>query len=313
MGVLTRKIAISILTLTLTIIALTTTTFAWFTLATSNTVDGIQLNVTLGDDLELSLDNISYYQSLSRDMIDEIIKQLKLVDVTSLDGIGFSKRSSSGGLIENADYISLTLYFRTLNPRLKYVYLSNNISDTLTYQNAKGEGTFFVANGVNWQADVTFVNDELGNKVERGLINRYYASDALRVSFLEQIVDTFDERDESTLIKTIYDPSGNPLRGFGMPYGAIAYSNAKGNQPSLPPTTIPDVIYNLSTIKGGLSDNPNSKVSALLKMPTEIGYQQYYVGKTTIKLWLEGWDADCFDAILKDQIKIQLQFQAATN
>jgi hypothetical protein len=38
--------------------------------------------------------------------------------------------------------------------------------------------------------------------------------------------------------------------------------------------------------------------------------QTYYVGKVTMNIWLEGWDADCFDAILDDVIRIQLKFRA---
>lgn len=314
MRILTRKIALSILTLTFSIIALTTTTFAWFTLSTSNTIDGIQLSVTLGEDLELSLDNISYYQSLSNELIHQYINNLNLSDITSLNGFElYNKKGTNLNIKKNVDYVSITIYFRTLNPRLKYVYLTNDISQSLSYQDASGKGTYFVSNGVNWQADISFVNDEYGNKIERGTIKRYYATDALRIALIEQKVYDDDTRDESTLIKTIIDPSNNPLRGYGMPYGAIAYWNAKRNQMTLPPSNIPDTIYRLSTIKGGFSDNQNSKATELRPGAWEVGYQEFFVGKATINLWLEGWDADCFDAILKDQIKIQLQFQAAIN
>jgi hypothetical protein len=32
-----------------------------------------------------------------------------------------------------------------------------------------------------------------------------------------------------------------------------------------------------------------------------------------MNIWIEGWDADLFDPVLEDRIKIQLQFKAVRN
>ena len=35
-----------------------------------------------------------------------------------------------------------------------------------------------------------------------------------------------------------------------------------------------------------------------------------YRGKIRINIWIEGWDADAFDSVENDRLKIQLQFKA---
>ena len=52
-------------------------------------------------------------------------------------------------------------------------------------------------------------------------------------------------------------------------------------------------------------NNDNSQIVVLER----IG--DYYLGNATLNIWIEGWDADAFDAILGDQILIQLEFITA--
>ena len=37
--------------------------------------------------------------------------------------------------------------------------------------------------------------------------------------------------------------------------------------------------------------------------------QGVYYGSTTVRIWIEGYDADCFNAILNDQILAQFSFR----
>ena len=56
--------------------------------------------------------------------------------------------------------------------------------------------------------------------------------------------------------------------------------------------------------------NDNSKIMTLITTDkTDEDDRTYYEGKVTIRIWLEGWDADMFDGVFRDNLKIQLMFK----
>jgi hypothetical protein len=313
-----RKIILGILSVAFSLVTLTTTTFAWFTLTTRTTVDNFDFSVTLGTELEISLDGKNFTTEISSSALKEAIgSQLFLKDVTTMDG-----REFVAGVIDpvpavaNHDYVSLTVYFRARREN-QAVFLVDNNGIGLHYGEVHSDlGTFFVSQGIDWKSSARFIYDELGTVIEPGTVKKLYASDSLRISFIEEKVDeeilgSADERPEEELVRTIYDPSENEVRGFGKTYGAVGYWNAKHFYDKLtPPEEIPNTITSLTKIQGDIPTDYNSKIVALQKGAV-VDDKQYYYGKATINIWLEGWDADCFNAILQDKIKIQLRFRGA--
>ena len=57
MSKLSRKLVLSVLTLVLSVVALGTTTFAWFALGQSATIDQFQLQATAGEGLEINFNS----------------------------------------------------------------------------------------------------------------------------------------------------------------------------------------------------------------------------------------------------------------
>ena len=83
------------------------------------------------------------------------------------------------------------------------------------------------------------------------------------------------------------------------------------NDVTLPlPPIYPNTKYKLSTLlSNGKMDNDDSKI-ATFRLGKE-NNTMYKYASIKVSIWLEGWDADCFDSILGDEAIIQLKFMSA--
>lgn len=293
-----------LITILLTAITLFTSVYAWLQVSNINILEDISIEVGVGDYLEISLDGVNYGKTIDKSTIGSSLKNFAFTDVTTTDNLNFYKGQNyrSKLAIKNVDYISLDLWFRVLPEQgvaeeniFNEIYLTNKIE--VSYQEAKNSeisGTYVASEGKNWMADYTFDNGS--SIVRKGTIDKYYAKEAMRIGFI------------SNTNSFIYDVSENEARGYGKPFGAFDYYNLKNRSNKLKePTVIPPTIYELSHEypNTGIMNNDNSQIVVLER----IG--DYYLGNATLNIWIEGWDADAFDAILGDQILIQLEFITA--
>ncbi|MGD9887223.1 MAG: hypothetical protein AB7T03_04615 [Bacilli bacterium] len=318
MNKLINKLLLSILSLSLSAILLGTVTFAWITMSNTGVADGLVLNVNTGEDLQISLDGISYYNKLPGELIAEQLTNLQMEDVTSINGVTFKSGGPTGvGVaVPNRNYVSVTLWFRTTAAE-RFVYLVDNVSNSVEYDTGR-DGTFVVSLGRSWKADMTFVNgaDVINDVVTEGTRLTYYASKAVRIAFVEQVnsENIYDTRLFSSLKKVIIDPSADPLRGYGVSYGALDYISQRMGRIIEAPAEKPATVYELTEFSPNNPYIPVSNNSQIMELMVsdqkDSKDQTYYVGKVTMNIWLEGWDADCFDAILNDVIRIQLKFRA---
>ncbi len=312
-----NRLRYSILLMIIMLMALGTVTYAWISLSTINNIEGLSLSATSGEELEISIDGINYYNNLNTDELLDLFENIVLTDVTSRDGINFQ----SGGLrtgqniYANEDYLSFDLYFRTVYDE-HHVYLINNVSEQVSYD-VSARGTYVVSNGMDWVNRVGFLNGpDPTDYIESGTQARYYASDTIRMSFIEQHDETnpLDTRDVSELSRWIFDPSGDEMRGYGKSYGAYSYYIQVTNNYITIPNVIPEVIYDLTETDPEnpyITHDTNSLVTILqASNETNEEGEVYYKGKITVNIWVEGWDADAFDAVDKDRVKIQLQFKS---
>ena len=298
-----KKLKFILVTLLFVTLTFVTSVYAWLQISNINTIDNIYLDVRLGDELEISLDGINFTKSIDHEDFKEVIKDLIFKDVTTLDNelftLGpnlYNKRAK-----ENIDYLSVDLYFK-ITPEeyiedervFKEIYLVNN--KHISYEEAVEEnvsGTYITSKGKRWVSDYDFNN---GNQeVKKGESGMYYAKDAMRIGF------------NSNEYNFIFDTSEDETRGYGKSYGAFDYFNLKNEMKLNLPKEQPDTLYSLSKEIGhtGIMDSNNSLITKLVKQ------EDYYIGKTTLNIWLEGWDADAFDAIRQDHLLISLEFQAA--
>ena len=47
---------------------------------------------------------------------------------------------------------------------------------------------------------------------------------------------------------------------------------------------------------------------AIVTLPTENPVDNYYQAIITVRIWIEGWDSDCIDALMNKNLTINLQF-----
>ena len=314
----TRKIFISILTFTLSILLLTTVTFAWISMSAISNIDGLGIYATEGNELEISIDGENYSNQLPSVLIQDLIGEIKLYDVTTLDGINFQTGGfrDVGEAIPNEHYLSFDLWFRTVRNE-KNLYLINNVKDMVTFDSTI-PGTYVISRGVFWVAPVSFINGpDIEDFVERGDLGVYYGSETIRISVIEQNDDTnpLDTRPIEELERFMYDPSENPDRGYGKLYGAYNYFFQTAQYWMDLPNVMQQASYRLSEFDPNnpyqALDNESMVGKMIASEDINIDGKTYYRTKVTINIWIEGWDADTFDAVDKDDVKIQLQFKSA--
>ncbi len=287
-------------------------------MSTINNIEGLSLTATTTSELEISLDGINFGTEIDSDVIEVYFGNPTLKDVTSRNGIDFRR----GGLTEygvavpNQDYMSFELWFRTT--KIEHgLFLINNVSPNVMYDTT-ARGTYVVSRGRSWESSVDFLNgNDIGNMVYKGDVNFYYASQAVRIS-VEEIKDEeniLDVRDIEDLQVFIYDPSEDESRGYGKPYGAYSYFAQHTGVFIQIPSEVPNTSYRLSEMD---PMNPyqaldNESLIAVLQESnySTPGGKVYYQGKVRVNIWIEGWDADAFDSIIADRIKMQLEFKIA--
>lgn len=295
-----RKIKISLVVFLFAMLSTFTTVYAWLTLANVNRVQDISLNAIVGNDLLISLDGINYYDVIPKELILKELKDLQFDDVTSVDGINFSSHFKVDKTpTPNQEYISLDIYFQTTS-RYKELHLSDNLINADYYRPPK-EGTYITSLGREFRSQVSYSYSP-SETVNEGEVKKHFAKDAMRVSF-------YNYDDDTT---KIFDLSGDEERGFGKPYGAIDYF-LKRNQTILNPPEPPKTIYELSTFSEDMPialTNSSYLITLKDRGNKDINNKTLYEGRIKMNIWLEAWDADAFDAILKDELKMQFMFRA---
>ncbi len=313
-----KRIHISLLTMMVIMALLGTGTYAWMSLATINSVDGISLGASTGNEMQISLDGVNFTNELRADDLSEVFENVRLTDVTSIDGITFY----TGGLrpigeaITNQDYLSFDLWLQTTRSE-RNVFLIDNVSEYVEFDSLVN-GTFVVSRGTPWVAEHAFQNGPLAtDMVERGEINVYYASEAIRIAVIElnDDLNPLDLRIQTKLQHLLFDPSENVERGFGHYYGAHSYFVASTRFYIMLPTVMQNASYRLSEFD---PNNPYLALGDESQVATMIATQDLdeegktiYRSKVRINIWVEGWDADAFLSIAGDTVRIQLQFKVA--
>jgi len=313
-----KRIYLSVVTLMFLGIIFGTVSYAWISLASINNVDGLSLGASVGNELEISLDGINYSKELPATSLTELFGEIRLIDVTSIDG----KTFQLGGLrpvgpaTENQDYLSFELWFQTARPE-RNIFLINNVSDLVSFDSTMN-GTYVVSRGVSWVSKFDFQNGPLATDlVHKGDRDTYYASNSIRVS-LNEITDELnplDTRSLDQLKSFLFDPSGKAERGYGFTYGAYSYFVANTRYYIDLPTAFPTVSYRLTEFDPtnpyiALSDDSQVATMIATDVVNEDG-EPLYRAKVRINIWIEGWDADAFDSVENDRVLIQLQFKVA--
>jgi hypothetical protein len=89
--------------------------------------------------------------------------------------------------------------------------------------------------------------------------------------------------------------------------GAISYYNAKNadNEITLPSTDVAIASFQEFVNVGANEVDSNRELITL----TQSGVTGFYTGSVIVRVWIEGWDQDTFNAVLNGQVFVGLNFK----
>jgi len=305
MNKLMRKLSISILAVVFAVVAMGATTFAWFTITNTAKINQFEVEVTAGSGFEIAVTNVggapsAWKSTITKAEVEAAIGNVVLKDLTSTDGATFYPISEIGVDVNGTDdyklgdavtdgYAEFDIHFRSKAAgTVKLNMEETNITST----------------GKTKVADVAFDEAYTGGDSFTATSDVLaYAMNAARMAIIE-----------SNTLKVILEKAGATLntagtldntRGFGKDHakGALAYYIAK-NQID---TTGMDL--------SGLGTGPNTEKFGDTVYTTKIAdiatgpSNEWYTGKITVRIWLEGWDAECLNVIFNDPLKVNIQFE----
>lgn len=308
---LTSKFILSVLSLVLTGVALSVGVYAWFTINNTAQVDSFSADVRAGSGFYISLNGSQWYTEVSTTMITEYLNSAKpnfqFDNVTSPDGVTF--KTLAGGSANTANYIEFPLYFAG-NASLNYVQLTGlTIGGTQT----------------DWVPGINVPNTRAASPANPSAPITDYASNAVRISFADQLYDV----DNDTQLITVLEKGttqGNTL-GKGVSFTdneAVQFYNAVED------VDITSTMYNDAVIApsiqaadSGMEVNVAplyaigdfaSSVWGITGLPTGVTNvlgTDAEVAFMMVRVWIEGWDAQAFNAILSGTVTLSFDFQGA--
>ena len=188
-----RTFVSAIAMLIVSAIVLTSSTFAWFSIAQDATVGDLSMSISGGTELLVSLDGTNYSDNISKEQLEEHFKKtLHLTNVTTLDLESyFSSYDNASVAVANEDYISFDLWFKTNDFMCIGLYLTNNITPNYNYDvalNNKLRGTYCFSKGVSYTAPIDFQYSATELR-QKNSTDTYYGADAMRIGIKELNID----------------------------------------------------------------------------------------------------------------------------
>lgn len=300
-----KKLFVSAFALLFALVAVATTSFAWFTISGKARVQEFDLNITIGEGIQIQIENLSNGQKsewknvITLDDFEEVsldLNKIVLDHLTSVDAQNFYQiveRENQKYSVDRENKIETGYFELKLNFRANQDYYIHLTEDAKV-----------VSGKIEHEPDWT----ETTYNVD--------PANAVRVGFVYSI-----DTDEDTY--KIWEPINSfNIGGYGEDpedgSGGIAYFNAKMNAlyPENGQYTYlefnEDDEYDHQITFGGIPNegiNPNTSEQLVQLTTGDPGDGYGYVGSMIIRIWIEGWDADCFDGIFYRVLKTTLAFE----
>lgn len=309
MSKMTRKLFLSIIAVVLTVFALGSTTFAWFTLTNTSTVQAFEAQIIGDSGIEISLgahgttfanpDDAEWVTTLTTDdveayLVDTYGNTQIFNHVTTADGISFSTLGSSAMTATTGGFIELPLNFRSNS--------ANQINWTTVSLTAASN---------SWIVDADFLDATDTARVAGDSIT-VDASDAMRVAMVSDstygdFTVAYEKPSSGTnvVLGTGGDLADTANAGEGVA-GAMNYYYSKNNALPFGAATV----TTLSTITDLAGGQP--VISLLDVSGSASDFGATYYGQVTVRIWLEGWDANAYNSILSQFVSTSFTFQGVT-
>lgn len=301
MNKISRKLLVSILSLTFALLTLGTATFAWFTISDTVTVSPFEARIMTADGIEVSLgdSNPNFFVNVPTEVVNAYLQaggflgNFRLKHLTSEDGTTINDFDGVTKLNPASDgYIYMQLRFKSQKPSVK-IYV--------------GTGSKLSSDPVAWTADASFTNAKgIEISASTGSIN-YFIANAARLSINSSTNGTlvYELPNQAYGTGTDSEYGNTVLNTTPILNGGVHYYNQKNGLVSTESgyTGLPyqDAIT-AASVQTFINQGP------ILTLSSTAETDGYYYGIIEVRIWVEGWDPDCFDALLNSTLKIDLQF-----
>ena len=299
---LSRKLLISVFALAFALITLGASTFAWFTLTSVAEIDSLDMDIIAGNFMEISLDGDVYKTFFTSDEIKGAIiegdgvgelRTLPRLDaVTTTDGKTFLDLEDG----TTNSYLSFKIWFKSYEEG-SMVYLDS--------------GTEVASTSKLWKSDQRF--QYRGGTVEVNQELPIFAGNAMRFS-IEETDNThlapLEEGIGMNIFELGHDDVNTPDRRLDQETktdGLLAYWLAKTEEEiDVEEGFLPEVLD-----RSHLGSAATAQIATTHQVVEVEGQNTSYIGFAIVRIWLEGWDPDCFDAVLNSKMSITFSFSVA--
>jgi hypothetical protein len=341
-----KKLMVSAFVLMVAMSLAVTSTYAWFTMSSTPSVEGYDVNVTSQDGLLVSatynttdtFKGVLPFADIKAANPSEFgdggsVEPKKLGQVTSINGVSdFSVTTGVEKVTDDIDtlYIEYDLYF--MSTAKMAVYL-NDAGNTVTSVDAAAQGaqypTYFKTSTANYFGS----HNELTSGTVLNNAVGLAAQNAVRYSFQQMTVAEIPVE----VSKFTWYP--NPEKGIWKGTGFIPSNLTETTQAGTFAQNFAYVYYNYFDQTFELDSNVTeyykadahaawlaasdaysrnyykgdegnyiAKDRVVLLQTGADAFNGYYTAHVVVRMWLEGWDGDCANAILQDKITSNLQF-----
>lgn len=310
---MSKKLFISIMSIALVAIALGTATYAWFTLGNTNTVQQVSANVAAQEGIEISLDNTTWYNNMSADVISNYMTANSVnndLDALSLSSLSLDDGAFSFTKVDGEDgagYLQLHFYVRYKGE------IDSGKKADLYIKECQLDST-----PISWTSDVTITDQDRDvYNITAGTSYNFYPSDAARVTFSNSATEDylFTCQAYGHTVSSVYtaidygnnDDQINAYSGNGDGGFAKLYADKKNY--SLANSIDNDINYMCVEVADEYTWVKNTTTGEVT-CSTKIG--DFTASEKLIDcfvtVWLDGWDDECINAILDGSLKLKLQF-----
>lgn len=299
MNRIARKLVLSIVTVVLTVFALGTTTFAWFTLTNTAVVQPFQAQIVSDTGIQVALGDIAapaalagleWRTTITTEEIENYIDfkysgNFEFMNVTSPDGYTMNELGGAGA--PATSYLEINLHFRSTDAT-EIFWDEVEVSATTT----------------GWTTGTTFF-DSKGVERLAGSNFNINAADAFRVSI---------RSNEAVPLQTVYE---NPVSATNTVLGEQIAADFQNGGVGVNGSTnyyyevnqvLPEGSDAVSVVATETAINGQKVLNMTDDDSVMEGFR--YFGSITIRIWVEGWDAEAYNAILSEIITARFRFTA---
>jgi hypothetical protein len=319
MNKIARKLVLSALTVVLTVVALGTTTFAWFTLTNTAVVQPFQASIVTDTGIEVAINfvdathpDLIWYTTLTEAIIEDYIVNSSgfttFTHITTTTGYNnFNTLGSAGVVSAGGGWLEIPLIFRS------------NSATAIDWT-----AVTLTSPASNWTTDVAFTST-IGAVGANSIIS-IDASNAMRMS----VQGTTFPGGTQTNTVFVYEKgavNSNVILG-GDGVTPVNYANGvaadQGNAGSynyyfvktgaligeaLPTPTGTYAVIAAPTVT---TINGTTNILRVTDLVADTTYGTSHAGTITIRIWLEGWDADAYNSVLAREITAGFTFVGGT-